>query len=376
MQQVSRERSEGETQTRSGRPPTAYSQWLSSTGVPVHRGYYIADLRGIELGDWAERECRAAFLELAGQEGVSEARITEIAPGQTLPPMKFALDEAVYVVEGRGLANVWLGENTQPHTFEWSKYSLFMLPRGCSYQLANTSGTDRALLLHYNYLPAAMDLNPDPEFFFDNPYTSRRPLPDDFYAEARTSAVPGASGMRNIWYGNFFPDMRVWDKLAAQKTRGASAKSVSMQFPDSPIWCHMATFPPGTYKKAHRHGPGVFIIIPVGEGYSIMWPEGKEKVYLEWNEASVFVPPNLWFHQHFNPSQGPVRYLAFHAPRHTRPSRDRPDPANQIEYPDEDPWIRQTFEEELGKRGLESLMPDEAYLDADYRWEGDDDDGD
>ena len=374
MQQTSRERTEQGQQVRSGRPPTAYSQWLSSTGVPVHRGYYIADLRDIELGAWAERECRAAFLELAGQEGISEARVTEIAPGQTLPPMKFALDEAVYVVDGRGLANVWLGDSAQARTFEWGKYSLFMLPRGCSYQLVNTSGTDRALLLHYNYLPAAMDLNPDPDFFFENPYTSRRALPEDFYAEARTDAVPGASGMRNLWYGNFFPDMRVWDRLAAQKTRGASAKSVSMQFPDSPIWCHMATFPPGTYKKAHRHGPGVFIIIPVGEGYSIMWPEGREKVYLEWHEASVFVPPNLWFHQHFNPSQGPVRYLAFHAPRHTRPSRDRPDPANQIEYPNEDPWIRQTFEEELGKRGLESLMPAEAYLDADYQWEGDDDD--
>ncbi len=41
---------------------------------------------------------------------------------------------------------------------------------------------------------------------------------------------------------------------------------------------------------------------------------------------------------------------------------------NQIEYPGEDPSIRQTFEAELAKRGLTSLMPDEAYRDPNYEW--------
>ncbi|MFC2057133.1 hypothetical protein ACFLTO_06180 [Chloroflexota bacterium] len=41
---------------------------------------------------------------------------------------------------------------------------------------------------------------------------------------------------------------------------------------------------------------------------------------------------------------------------------------DQIEYPDEDPWIRQTFEKELAKKNLTSLMPDEAYKDRDYQW--------
>lgn len=30
--------------------------------------------------------------------------------GKTLPPLKFALDEIVYVVEGRGLTTIWAGE--------------------------------------------------------------------------------------------------------------------------------------------------------------------------------------------------------------------------------------------------------------------------
>jgi hypothetical protein len=41
---------------------------------------------------------------------------------------------------------------------------------------------------------------------------------------------------------------------------------------------------------------------------------------------------------------------------------------DQIEYPDEDPWIRQTFEAELAKRGLASRMPGEAYRDRQHQW--------
>src|SRR5580704_8632669 len=71
-------------------------QWMRSTGLPIHRGYYIEDGRTVELGWWEDRKCRAAFVMLEGQEGVGEARITEIPPGESLPPLKFALDEVVY----------------------------------------------------------------------------------------------------------------------------------------------------------------------------------------------------------------------------------------------------------------------------------------
>jgi hypothetical protein len=40
----------------------------------------------------------------------------------------------------------------------------------------------------------------------------------------------------------------------------------------------------------------------------------------------------------------------------------------KIEYPDEDPFIRRKFAEELAKRGVTSLMPDEAYTNRHYEW--------
>ena len=71
-------------------------------------------------------------------------------------------------------------------------------------------------------------------------------------------------------------------------------------FPSSEMSYHMWVFPTQTYQKAHRHGPGRVIVIPAGEGYSVLWEDGKEKIVAPWHEGSMFVPPDKWFHQHFN----------------------------------------------------------------------------
>ena len=153
------------TQTQTAGPSPAeerlmamspHDQWIRTLGVPIHRGYFVEDVRTVELGWWPERECNAAFLQLAGQEGITEARVTEIPPGKTLPPLKFALDEIVYVADGRGLATVSGGGNQAPRTFEWQKHSMFLLPHSHTVQLTNTQGDRPVRLLHQNYLPLAM----------------------------------------------------------------------------------------------------------------------------------------------------------------------------------------------------------------------------
>ena len=353
----------------------AYDQYMESTGLPVHKGYFLEDARTAEVKRWDARDCNAAFLQLAGQEGVTEARLTEIAPGKTLPPFRFALDEIVYVVEGRGLTTVWLDDKHPKKTFEWQKHSLFLLPRNHFHQLANAQGNAPARLMHYNYLPSAMAITPDPNFYFDNPYAKESAMDSqngEFYSEAKVHAPgPGEPTGRAFWTGNFFPDMRAWDNLVPFKGRGAGGHVVWIQYPTATITNHMSVFPAQTYKKAHRHGPGVVIIIPEGEGFSVMWPEGQDKVFIPWHEASVFVPPNRWFHQHFNLGTKPARYLAFHAPRNTSGYSERIEDRarDQIEYPDEDPWIRETFQSELGKKGLKSIMPDQAYKDPTFEWD-------
>ena len=147
----------------------SYKHWMESQGIPIHRGYFIDDVRTVEVAPWEERGCNACFLELAGQQGVSETRITEIPPGATTEPTRFNLDEMVYVADGRGLTTVWAGDRPKK-TFELQKHSMFLLPRGYTYQLSNAQGNHPARLMHVNHLPMAMRIVPDPKLFFDTPY--------------------------------------------------------------------------------------------------------------------------------------------------------------------------------------------------------------
>jgi oxalate decarboxylase/phosphoglucose isomerase-like protein (cupin superfamily) len=354
-----------------------YDEWMESVGVPIHTGYYVQDLRTAELGWWEERGCNTAFVQLEGQEGVSETRITEIPPGVTLPAYKVGVDEVVYVLQGNG-ATIVDDANGKTQNFEWSARAIFLVPANTTRQFRNLSGDQTVRLVHYTYLPLALSVVTDPQFFLNNPYTPSKPIAEgDAYSDART--VAGGEGYRWIngkrgngvayWYGRLFPDMLAWDRLDYNSERGAGSQTVRIQFAETELSAHMSVFKSRTYKKGHRHGPGRAILIPGGEGYSVMWPEGGEKVIVRWQEGSMFVPPNRWFHQHFNLGAGPARYLAIHPPIQLNGYSETVVNANdQTEYVREDPEVRAMFERELAKRGLTSLMPDEAYTNPDYKW--------
>lgn len=354
-----------------------YDRWIETLELPIYTGYYVEDLRTLPLARWDQRRCDAAFLQLAGQQGVSGSYVTEVRPGDTTAPYKVAVDECVYVLDGRGLTTVTAPDGQGKKSFEWQKHSMFLVPANHPYEFSNTSGTQPARLLHTNYLPLAMSVIPDTDLLFDNPAKNASRLEGSadgaFYSEAKAVQRASAGGrVAETWVGNFFPDMRAWDKLVPFYGRGAGGTTVFVEFPGSPMTAHMSVFPPKSYKKAHRHGPAYVIVIPVGEGYSIMWPkEDAEKVVIPWHEASCFVPPFRWFHQHFNISESADRYLAIHPPRGLASSGEAIEDRarDQIEYPQEDPWIREKFESELAKKGLKSVMPDQAYKDMNFEWE-------
>ena len=355
-----------------------YDEWMESLGVPIHTGYAVSDLRTVELGWWEERKCNTAFVQLMGQEGVSETRITEIKPGETLPAYKIGVDEVVYVLMGNGMTQVSDG-NGPTQSFEWSARAIFLVPANTTRQFRNLSGDSTVRLVHYTYLPLALSVVTDPAYFLNNPYQRPGAIAEEAeaYSEART--LPGGEGYRWIngqrgngvayWYGRLFPDMLAWDRLDTNSERGGGSKTVRIQFAGTDMSAHMSVFASRTYKKAHRHGPGRAILIPGGEGYSVMWPEGGEKVVVRWQEGAMFVPPNRWFHQHFNLGATPGRYLAFHPPIQLNGYTEKVvNATDQIEYLREAPEVRAMFEKELAERGLTTLMPEEAYTNPDYVW--------
>src|SRR5207248_3351861 len=108
-------------------------------------------------------------------------------------------------------------------SFEWQKHGMFLLPRNHYHQLANARGDRRAILLHNNYLPVAMAGAPDPELYFNSECAAGPGLDaENFYSAAKMveeSDPRVASRRKAYWIGNFFPDMRAWDKLVPFKTR-------------------------------------------------------------------------------------------------------------------------------------------------------------
>ena len=166
---------------------------------------------------------------------------------------------------------------------------------------------------------------------------------------------------------NFVPDA-VNIPLITATERGAGGGHIRFNMAKGSMNSHISQFPIGTYKKGHAHGPGAHVIVLSGEGFSLMWPEGEEPQRYAWEVGTLIVPPNMWFHQHFNTGATPARYLAFkHEGVAIRNAQGVPKAwisrragGDQIDYIDEKPEIRRIFAAELAKHGIAPRM-DAAY---------------
>ena len=140
---------------------------------------------------------------------------------------------------------------------------------------------------------------------------------------------------------------------------------------DGTMHAHTSEMPVGTYKKGHRHGPDFHVLTLKGNGYSLFWREGdKDFIRIEWKPGVVFAPVDQIFHQHFNTSSYPARYLALAWGSLRYPlteakrkifvgvDQDVKQGGAQIEYEDQDPRIHKLFLEELKKNGVKSGMGD------------------
>src|SRR5919202_51 len=213
--------------------------------------------------------------------------------------------------------------------------------------------------------PTIMNLFHSDRFIFDNPFR----FDDRFTGEEGYFGADGKMYRRarnKVWETNFVPDVRTI-QLHSWKERGAGGMNVMLELAKNTMGAHISRFPIGTYKKAHRHGPGAHVIILDGIGFSTLWQEGDpEPMRCNWKPNSVVVPPNNWFHQHFNTGPQPARYLAlkFGGRRYQPLPQSGGDRADvsikqggyQLEYEDEDREVHARFEAELRSNGAECRM--------------------
>jgi gentisate 1,2-dioxygenase len=348
-----------------------YEAFAEQQSVPVHTGYYVQNVYDIEVEHWDRTGVNGALVNLVGHEGLNDIQVHEIPPGESMKPQQHLHEQIAYVVEGRGTTAI--GPEGEETTFEWNKNALFAIPRNVRYQHINASGDEPVRLVVETDLPSLFLLFKDEKFIFGSDYQFPNTSDTEYYSTEGTM-YEGAK-FPVIWESNFIPDIHTFEKIQHWRERGAGGASIQFNHLDTSIWSHISQFPVGTYKKAHRHHPGANVIILEGNGYSLMWPQedADDKMRIDWQPGTLFVPPALWYHQHFNTAERSSRYLAMHPSSLVFSGRDSVfDPVkeyNNIQYPDEAAEIRTTFEQELEERDIEFQMPEEAYENPDYTFE-------
>ena len=340
---------------------TPYTRWVENEGLDIIGAHYVPNLHTVELKPWPRRGGKGVYINHEASRTSNDCYVCEIPAGQKLAPQRQLFEEMILVLDGRGSTTVW-NDAGQRITFEWKAGALFAIPLNAWHQHFNGSGREPARFVAVTNAPPVINLYEDVEFVFNTKHDFRNRFagePDYFANKGEQQGL--------LLVTNFVADAANLPLIAARE-RGAGGGHIRFNLARGSMNSHISQFPVGTYKKAHCHGPGAHVIVLSGEGYSLMWPEGEEPRRYDWQVGTMIVPPNLWFHQHFNTGTTPARYLAFkHETVSIRNAQGVPKAwisrrvgGDQIDYADETPVVRTLFAQELAKRGLEPRM-DKAY---------------
>ncbi len=334
-----------------------YEEWVRGEDLEIISAHYVPDLRKVELKPWDTRGGKAVFINHEESNRSNDCYVCEIPAAGKLKPRRQLFEEMVYILDGRGSTVVW-NDGAQKVSFEWQAGSLFAIPLNALHQHFNGSGTKPARYVAVTNAPMIINLFEDEDFVFGtkHDFTERFSGDSDYYALADK---PEGFFLET----NFVPDARALPLVHAEE-RGAGSGHIRFNLAKGTMNSHISEFAVGTYKKAHRHGPGAHVIVLSGKGFSFMWSEEEKPHRYDWNEGSLIVPPNMWFHQHFNTGTTPARYLALKYEGTTIRNDEGVPKAwistrlggDQVDYDDENPIVRETFEAELAKAGLKSKM--------------------
>lgn len=334
---------------------TPYDRWQQSEGIPINKGPYVSNMYTLEVAPWARTGQKGAFINLADQQH-DDAYVLEIAPGGQTEVMHHLFEAAVFVLEGRGATTIWQ-PGTPKQTVEWQRGSVFSPPLNSYYQHFNLDGQQPARFFAVTNAPMVINLVRNADFVFNETYafTDRYAGEDDFFTR------PDQRSGRNAWITNFIADIRAFG-LDSSPGRGADGFLTQFSLSNNSMAAHCSEFPPGTYKKAHRHGVGAHVVILTGQGYSLLWKEGEEPEKVDWQDGSVLSPREQEYHQHFNTGPTSARYLALRLgmldPRRYGGGEV---PTHQIEYEEEDPAVYALYERECAENGATVVLPRPNY---------------
>ena len=340
---------------------TPYTDWIEKEGLDIIDAMYVVNLHTVDLKPWARRGGRGVYLNHDASRTSNDCYVCEVPPGTQLAPQRQLYEEMIYILDGHGSTSVWNDAGVKV-SFEWKAGAIFAIPLNTWHQHFNGSGKNAARFVSVTNAPVIINAFGDTDFV----YNTAHDFKNRFAGESDYFANKGEQ--KGLLLDTNFVADAINLPLISAKERGAGGGHIRFSMAKGSMNSHISQFPVGTYKKGHAHGPGAHVIVLSGEGYSLMGPEGEEPQRFDWQEGSMIVPPNMWFHQHFNTGTTPARYLAFKAEGVSirnaqgvpRAWISRRIGGHQVDYADESPQVRQTFADALANVGLKPRM-DEAY---------------
>jgi len=340
-----------------------FDEWVKGEGLDLIRGHKVEDVFTQPLKPWARTGGNAVQIQLQGTGELNAAYICEIAPKKQLLPQKHMYEEMVFILSGRGSTSVWYDEKHK-NSFEWQAGSLFAIPLNAQYQHFNGSGSEPVRYIAVTTAPIMMNLIRNEDFIFNNDavFPERYQGEDNYFSgKIKTELFTLWDMPLNVNFSNFYAD--VYNVQLQEWNRGVNTRGYNFELANGVQGAHLLEIPGGTFSKVHRHGPGAHVIWLMGEGYTIMWPDGGEKIKENWKRGMMVVPPDWWWHQHCIVSKEPARHLGLKLSSKTnKVNRNSMNTlkstkrgGNQLNYEDTPPELmaelKELFAEECGKRG-------------------------
>jgi quercetin dioxygenase-like cupin family protein len=372
---------------------TVYDQFMEAEGIPVYRGIGVEQVQDLPLRYWDRVGGNATFIQLHGTEGMWGMYVVEIPPRAALKVEQHLYEEIVYVVEGRGSAEVWQVNARNKKMFEWAAGTLFAIPLNARHRLVNATN-DRVLLLVGTTAPNIMNLLQDIDGVFncDHAFTGQFNEEDDYYRPQDLLEADPVRGLAMV-RSNIVPDL-AHSVLPVDNRRSPGFRRIEPHMASENFYMWCGEHETGRYSKAHKHASGAVLVCIGGEGYTYTWPESLgttpwqdglgDKVmkqdYRPVGMVSAAPMSGKWYHQHFGVGKTPLRLLAMFGPNDTHRRGGIPGDEGRdlgaidvkqggsaIQYRDEDPHVWQEFDQRLRRSGVENRMTAEV-LDMTYEF--------
>jgi uncharacterized RmlC-like cupin family protein len=248
------------------------------------------------------------YIKMADYQ-ITDGWLLEIPPHGKVNPQRHMFEAGMYFFGGPGHIMIQQ-EGQRPQRADFNHRSLFSVPINVAYQLFNDSD-EPVRVVAVTSFPFIINSMNNEEFVFNNPFVFR-----DRYDGEEDFLLRSEHTRDNLTVTNMVKDALEFE-LDEYDHRGKGTTNTHWQMAgNTQIDLHVSEMPGGKYKKAHRHSSDAFILLLSGEGYSLTWPEGRyeDRIRVDWQEGTIFVPPIYWYHQHLNPGKESARYMAINAP--------------------------------------------------------------